>query len=80
MAYIAREQWEERYRGGKGFRRVGERERALRPGPAARGGVRDLVVVRLLYPFVRDRGRVLHGLGERLRDGGGQLFAQHGWE
>ncbi|MFE9137965.1 methyltransferase, FxLD system [Streptomyces sp. NPDC007355] len=30
----------------------------------------DLVVMRLMYPFLRDRGRVLHGLGERLRDGG----------
>ncbi|MEV7277675.1 methyltransferase, FxLD system [Streptomyces sp. NPDC093111] len=30
----------------------------------------DLVVMRLMYPFLHDRGRVLHGLGERLRDGG----------
>ncbi|WP_079170888.1 methyltransferase, FxLD system [Streptomyces sp. CC53] len=30
----------------------------------------DLVVMRLMYPFLMDRGRVLHGLGERLRDGG----------
>ncbi|MFE0704900.1 methyltransferase, FxLD system [Streptomyces sp. NPDC058872] len=30
----------------------------------------DLVVMRLMYPFLKDRGRVLHGLGERLRDGG----------
>nr|WP_024127530.1 methyltransferase, FxLD system [Streptomyces sp. F12]AHE40293.1 Putative O-methyltransferase [Streptomyces sp. F12] len=30
----------------------------------------DLITLRLMYPFVQDRGRVLHGLGERLRDGG----------
>ncbi|GGS91628.1 MULTISPECIES: methyltransferase, FxLD system [Streptomyces] len=30
----------------------------------------DLVTLRLMYPFVQDRGRVVHGLGERLRDGG----------
>ncbi|MGW4160029.1 methyltransferase, FxLD system [Streptomyces sp. NPDC004788] len=30
----------------------------------------DLVVMRLMYPFLKDRGRVLHGLGKRLRDGG----------
>ncbi|MDR3033120.1 MAG: methyltransferase, FxLD system [Kitasatospora sp.] len=30
----------------------------------------DLITMRLAYPFVRDRGRIVHGLGERLRDGG----------
>ncbi|WP_327378791.1 methyltransferase, FxLD system (plasmid) [Streptomyces sp. NBC_01216] len=30
----------------------------------------DLITLRLMYPFVQDRSRVLHGLGERLRDGG----------
>ncbi|MFD0546337.1 methyltransferase, FxLD system [Streptomyces mexicanus] len=30
----------------------------------------DLVTMRLMYPFLRDRSRVLHGLGERLRPGG----------
>ncbi|KIF06342.1 methyltransferase [Streptomyces sp. RSD-27] len=30
----------------------------------------DLITMRLVYPFVGDRGRVVHGLGERLRDGG----------
>ncbi|WDM16023.1 methyltransferase, FxLD system [Streptomyces lavenduligriseus] len=137
LTYIAREQWEEHYSDGRGFRQVGERERALlaehTPAPdeggralevgcgtgeltvclASQGyrvdavdfagsalarareehagveGVRwlrldierddpaplhdtlyDLVVMRLVYPFVRDRERVLHGLGERLREGG----------
>lgn len=30
----------------------------------------DLITLRLMYPFLSERGRVLHGLGERLRDGG----------
>ncbi|MFD9792523.1 methyltransferase [Streptomyces sp. NPDC059070] len=30
----------------------------------------DLIVMRLVYPFMRDRGRVVRGLGERLRGGG----------
>ncbi|WP_411084768.1 methyltransferase, FxLD system [Streptomyces sp. cmx-18-6] len=30
----------------------------------------DLITMRLAYPFLRDRGRIVHGLGERLRDGG----------
>ncbi|OEV19569.1 methyltransferase [Streptomyces nanshensis] len=30
----------------------------------------DLITMRLVYPFVGDRGRVVHGLGERLREGG----------
>ncbi|MFJ9742028.1 methyltransferase, FxLD system [Streptomyces sp. NPDC101166] len=137
MTYTARDQWEKHYSDGRGFRQVGERERALlaeyTPAPEGGGraldvgcgtgelaaclaslgytvdacdfadsaiarareehpdveGVRwlhldierddpaplheegyDLVVMRLMYPFVQDRGRVLHGLGERLRDGG----------
>ncbi|MFE0087720.1 methyltransferase, FxLD system [Streptomyces sp. NPDC058991] len=39
------------------------------PAPLDEEGY-DLVVMRLMYPFLKDRGRVLHGLGERLRDGG----------
>ncbi|MEV7839239.1 methyltransferase, FxLD system [Streptomyces albidoflavus] len=39
------------------------------PAPLHEEGY-ELVVMRLMYPFVQDRGRVLHGLGERLRDGG----------
>ncbi|KUN02170.1 methyltransferase [Streptomyces yokosukanensis] len=30
----------------------------------------NLITMRLTYPFLRDRSRVLHGLGERLRAGG----------
>lgn len=30
----------------------------------------DLISLRLMYPFLRDRSRVLHALGERLRPGG----------
>jgi protein-L-isoaspartate(D-aspartate) O-methyltransferase len=30
----------------------------------------DLITLRLMYPFVQDRVRVVHGLGERLRPGG----------
>lgn len=30
----------------------------------------DLIVMRLVYPFVRDRGRIVHGLGKRLRGRG----------
>ncbi|MEU4359966.1 methyltransferase, FxLD system [Streptomyces virginiae] len=30
----------------------------------------DLITLRLMYPFVKDRGRLVHGLGERLRRGG----------
>ncbi|MFF3501520.1 methyltransferase, FxLD system [Streptomyces sp. NPDC003247] len=136
MTYIARDQWEQHYGDGKGFRRVGERERDLlaEHAPAPDGGraldvgcgtgemsvclaslgytvdavdfaasaiararaehadvegVRwlrldierddpaplhekgyDLVVLRLMYPFVKDRRRLMHRLGERLRDGG----------
>ncbi|GHA71631.1 MULTISPECIES: methyltransferase, FxLD system [Streptomyces] len=137
MTYTAREQWEKHYGAGKGFRQVGERERALlaehTPVPEGGGraldvgcgtgglaaclaslgytvdacdfagsaiarareehadveGVRwlhldierddpaplndagyDLITLRLMYPFVQDRGRVAHGLGERLRDRG----------
>ncbi|MFI8193807.1 methyltransferase, FxLD system [Streptomyces sp. NPDC085946] len=39
------------------------------PAPLDEKGY-DLITLRLMYPFVQDRGRVLHGLGERLRDGG----------
>ncbi|MFE9424243.1 methyltransferase, FxLD system [Kitasatospora sp. NPDC006697] len=39
------------------------------PAPLHEDGY-DLVVMRLMYPFLRDRGRVLHGLSERLRKGG----------
>ncbi|SEE27959.1 Methyltransferase domain-containing protein [Streptomyces misionensis] len=137
MTYIAREQWEKHFGDGRGFRRVGERERELlaehTPAPDDGGraldvgcgtgelaaylvslgytvdavdfagsalarartehadveGVRwllldierddpaplreegyDVVVMRLMYPFLKDRGRILHALGERLRDGG----------
>ncbi|KAF5998827.1 methyltransferase, FxLD system [Streptomyces sp. WAC00263] len=137
MGYVVRDQWQQHYADGKGFRQLGERERALlaehTPVPdgggralevgcgagglavylaslgyavdavdfadsalaRARGehadvvGVRwicldielddstelhqdgyDLITMRLMYPFLRDRSRVLHGLGERLRPGG----------
>ncbi|MFD9516172.1 methyltransferase [Streptomyces sp. NPDC059979] len=30
----------------------------------------DVITLRLVYPFLRDRSRVLHALGERLRPGG----------
>ncbi|MET9550985.1 methyltransferase, FxLD system [Streptomyces sp. NPDC006627] len=39
------------------------------PAPLHEEGY-DLITLRLMYPFMQDRGRVLHGLGERLRDGG----------
>lgn len=39
------------------------------PAPLHEEGY-DLITLRLMYPFVQDRGRVLHRLGERLRDGG----------
>ncbi|MFD8258647.1 methyltransferase, FxLD system [Streptomyces griseoluteus] len=39
------------------------------PAPLHQEGY-DLITLRLVYPFVRDRGRTIHGLGERLRDGG----------
>ncbi|MFF9757616.1 methyltransferase, FxLD system [Streptomyces sp. NPDC014344] len=137
MTYTARDQWEQHYSDGKGFRQLGERERELlvehAPVPDGGGraldvgcgtgelaaylaslgytvdavdftdsararareehadaeGVRwlhldiehddpaplhedgyDLITLRLVYAFVQDRGRVVHGLGERLRDGG----------
>ncbi|GLX22493.1 methyltransferase, FxLD system [Streptomyces lavendulae] len=137
MTYTAREEWEQHYGEGKGWRRLGEREQHLlakhAPVPEGRGraldvgcgtgelaahlagvgytvdavdltdsaiarareehagieGVRwlqldierddpaplhdagyDLITLRLVYPFLRDRGRTVHGLGERLRDGG----------
>ncbi|MFD7409001.1 class I SAM-dependent methyltransferase [Streptomyces sp. NPDC059866] len=137
MTYVARDQWEQHYADGKGFRRLGERERALlaEHTPVPDGGGRaldlgcgtgelaafltslgyevdaadfadsaldrargehadvehvrwlrldierddpaelhedgyDLITLRLMYPFLRDRSRVLHRLGERLRPGG----------
>ncbi|MFF4579952.1 class I SAM-dependent methyltransferase [Streptomyces sp. NPDC001389] len=137
MTYVARDQWEQHYADGKGFRQLGGRERELltEHAPAPDGGGRalevgcgtgelavcladlgyavdacdfagsavarareehadiagvrwlqldiehddpaplhaegyDLIVMRLVYPFLRDRGRIVHGLGERLRDGG----------
>ncbi|MEV6175583.1 class I SAM-dependent methyltransferase [Streptomyces sp. NPDC052015] len=39
------------------------------PAPLHQGGY-DLVVMRLMYPLLKERGRILHTLGERLRDGG----------
>ncbi len=39
------------------------------PGPLHQEGY-DLITMRLAYPFLRDRGRNVHGLGERLREGG----------
>ncbi|CAL9361177.1 Protein-L-isoaspartate O-methyltransferase [Streptomyces sp. enrichment culture] len=39
------------------------------PAPLDEDGY-DLIVMRLMYPFLHDRHRVVHGLGERLRDGG----------
>ncbi|MFG2339874.1 methyltransferase, FxLD system [Streptomyces yangpuensis] len=39
------------------------------PAPLHEEGY-DLITLRLVYPFMRDRGRTVHGLGERLRDGG----------
>ncbi|MCG7522906.1 class I SAM-dependent methyltransferase [Streptomyces sp. OfavH-34-F] len=39
------------------------------PAPLHEEGY-DLITLRLVWAFVRDRGRVLRGLGERLRDGG----------
>ncbi|MER6447221.1 methyltransferase, FxLD system [Streptomyces venezuelae] len=42
-----------------------------RDDPAVLGGGRyDLITLRLVYPFLRDRSRVLHALGELLRPGG----------
>ncbi|CAL9344592.1 Ubiquinone biosynthesis O-methyltransferase, mitochondrial [Streptomyces sp. enrichment culture] len=137
MTYTTRSQWDQHYSDGKGFRRLGERERALlaEHTPAPGGGGRaldvgcgtgelaaylaglgyevdaadfaasaiarardehagvgrvrwlrpdverddpaqlhedgyDLITMRLMYPFLRDRARILHSLGERLRDGG----------
>ncbi|WP_327309639.1 methyltransferase, FxLD system (plasmid) [Streptomyces sp. NBC_01298] len=137
MTYTARDEWQQHYEEGKGWRHLGERERELltehtslpegggralevgcgtgelaahlarlgysvdavdfaesaiarareehsdvegvrwlqldieRDDPALlhEGGY-DLIVMRLVYPFIRDRGRIVHGLGERLRDGG----------
>lgn len=137
MTYTERDEWDQHYRDGKGWRPLGKREQELlaerAPVPEGEGraldvgcgtgqlaahlaeagytvdavdftdsaiarareehagaeGVRwlrldierddpaplhaegyDLITIRLVYPFVRDRGRSVHGLGERLRDGG----------
>ncbi|MFF4948397.1 methyltransferase, FxLD system [Streptomyces chattanoogensis] len=137
MGYTTQDEWQQHYADGKGFRPLGERERALlakhTPVPDGGGralevgcgtgglaaylaslgyavdavdfadsavaqardehadveGVRwvcldiehddpaqlhedgyDLITMRLMYPFLRDRSRILHGLGERLRPGG----------
>ncbi|MER6216699.1 methyltransferase, FxLD system [Streptomyces sp. NPDC001674] len=137
MTYTARDEWEQHYGEGKGWRQLGERERQLlaEHAPVPEGGGRaldvgcgtgelaahlarvgyrvdavdltdsaiarareeyaavegvrwlrldierddpaplheegyDLITMRLVYPFLRDRGRTVHGLGERLRDGG----------
>ncbi|MFE0673464.1 methyltransferase, FxLD system [Streptomyces sp. NPDC058867] len=137
MTYTARNEWEQHYAEGRGWRRLGERERQLLAeyAPAPEGGGRaldvgcgtgelaahlagvgytvdavdltdraiarareehagiegvrwlqldierddpaplheegyDLITMRLVYPFMRDRARTVHGLGERLRDGG----------
>ncbi|THA39967.1 methyltransferase, FxLD system [Streptomyces sp. A1547] len=137
MGYAVREEWQQHYADGKGFRPLGDAERVLLaervPVPEAGGraldvgsgtgelaaylgalgyavdavdfagsaiersrqehpdarGVRwmrldiehddpaglnpdgyDLITLRLVVPFLKDRSRVLHGLGERLRPGG----------
>ncbi|MEU9069870.1 MULTISPECIES: bifunctional class I SAM-dependent methyltransferase/NUDIX hydrolase [Streptomyces] len=137
MTYTERDAWEQHYGEGKGWRRLGERERHLLaehvPVPERGGraldvgcgtgelaahlagigysvdavdfadsalarareehagieGVRwleldiergdpallhaegyDLITMRLAYPFLTDRGRIIRGLGERLRGGG----------
>ncbi|MFD4210711.1 NUDIX domain-containing protein, partial [Micromonospora tulbaghiae] len=137
MTYTARDEWEQHYGEGKGWRRLGKREQDLLAEhvPLPEGGGRaldvgcgtgelaahlagvgytvdavdltdsaitrardehaavdcvrwlqldierddpaplheegyDLITMRLVYPFVGDRGRVVHGLGERLREGG----------
>ncbi|WP_274036481.1 methyltransferase, FxLD system [Streptomyces sp. MMBL 11-1] len=137
MTYTERDEWEQHYGEGKGWRRLGEREQQLlaEHAPVPEGGGRaldvgcgtgelathlagvgytvdavdftdraitrareehagidgvrwlrldierddpaplhaegyDLITMRLAYPFMRDRGRIVHGLGERLRDGG----------
>ncbi|MFE7448170.1 methyltransferase, FxLD system [Streptomyces griseus] len=137
MTYTERDEWDQHYRNGKGWRQLGRREQELLaehvPVPEGGGraldvgcgtgelaahlaragytvdavdftdsalarareehagieGVRwlrldiqrddpaplhaegyDLITMRLVYPFVRDRRRIVHGLGERLRDGG----------
>ncbi|MEU4077571.1 methyltransferase, FxLD system [Streptomyces venezuelae] len=137
MTYTARDEWEQHYGEGKGWRRLGEREQHLlaEHAPVPEGGGRaldvgcgtgelaahlagmgytvdavdftdsaiarareehadvegvrwlrldierddpaplheegyDLITLRLVYPFMADRGRTVHGLGERLRAGG----------
>ncbi|MEU5662090.1 methyltransferase, FxLD system [Streptomyces longwoodensis] len=137
MTYTDRDAWEQRYGEGKGWRRLGERERHLLAEhvPVPQGGGRaldvgcgtgelaahlagagyrvdavdfadsalararqehagiedvrwlhldierddpallhaegyDLITMRLVYPFLTDRGRIVRGLGELLREGG----------
>ncbi|MGW7439859.1 methyltransferase, FxLD system [Streptomyces sp. NPDC054849] len=137
MEYAAREEWQQHYADGRGFRPLEDVERALLAEhvPAPGGGGRaldvgcgtgelaahltslgyvvdacdfagsaidrarkehadaeevrwlrldierddpaelngdgyDVITLRLVYPFLRDRSRVLHALGERLRPGG----------
>lgn len=137
MGYVVREEWQQHYADGKGFRPLGDVERGLLTEhvPVAEGGGRaldvgsgtgelavylgslgyvvdavdfadsaidrarhehpkargvhwmrldienddpasldpdgyDLITMRLVVPFLHDRTRVLHGLGERLRPGG----------
>ncbi|MGI5347092.1 NUDIX domain-containing protein [Streptomyces sp. CA-250714] len=136
MGYVTSQEWDRHYADGRGFRPLGETERALlakhlaapdggtaldvgcgtgelahclaglgyqvdavdqagsaldraRTEYGAGGAVRwlqldvehddfaelredgyDLITLRLAYPFLRDRARVLRGLGERLRPGG----------
>ncbi|MFE7133530.1 methyltransferase [Streptomyces sp. NPDC057638] len=137
MGYETPDEWEQHFARGEGFRRLGERERALlaEHAPAPSGGGRaldvgsgtgelaahlaaagyrvdavdytgsahdrartehpgdgrvrrilldiehgdpasldpegyDLITLRLVYAFLGDRTRVLHGLGKRLRPGG----------
>ncbi|MDH6544844.1 methyltransferase, FxLD system [Streptomyces sp. SPB4] len=140
MGYVVREEWQQHYTDGKGFRKLDDIERALlaehvaAPEGAGRAldvgcgtgelaaylaslgyavdavdfadsaidrarrehpdaqGVRwmrldvehedpadlhpdgyDLITLRLVVPFLHDRNRVLHALGERLRSPGGAL-------
>ncbi|MFD9717116.1 class I SAM-dependent methyltransferase [Streptomyces sp. NPDC059076] len=137
MGYVVQGEWDQHYTDGKGFRPLGDVERAVLAeyAPAPKGGGRaldvgcgvgdlavhlggqgyavdavdfaasaiaraesehvdvkgvrwlrldierddpeelhstgyDLITLRLVLPFLRDRARVMHGLGGRLRPGG----------
>ncbi|MFE5857518.1 class I SAM-dependent methyltransferase [Streptomyces sp. NPDC056500] len=137
MGYVIQGEWDQHYTDGKGFRPLGDVERAVlaEHAPAPKGGGRaldvgcgvgdlavylggqgyavdavdfaasaiaraesehtdvkgvrwlrldierddpeklssmgyDLITLRLVLPFIRDRARVMHGLGGRLRPGG----------